>query len=108
MFACVVVVEDDFYNVVVLQDVGVRVDAIDGGVVGKVAGGKSGVECRDFRADVSYVVEECAKGGKSAAVPVVRRGGGRLIGSVSKVVHLEVKVERVVDRAEELFTVCWY
>ena len=62
MFACVIVVEDDFYNVVVLQDVGVGVDAVDGGVIGKVAGGKSGVECRDFRADVSYVVEECARG----------------------------------------------
>lgn len=60
MSARVVVVEYDLYNVVVLQDVGVRIDAIDGGVVGKVAGGKSGVEGRDFRGDICYVVEECA------------------------------------------------
>ena len=37
MLACVVVVENNLYNVVVLEDVRVRVDAIDGGVAGKFA-----------------------------------------------------------------------
>ena len=37
MLACVVVVEDDLYDVVVLEDIRVRVDAIDGGVAGEIA-----------------------------------------------------------------------
>lgn len=39
---------------------GVRVDPVDGGVVGKVASGESGVESWDFGADICYIVEECA------------------------------------------------
>lgn len=60
MFARVVIVEDDLYDVVVLQDVGTRVDAVDGGVVGEVAGGEGGVKSWDFGADVCYIVEEGA------------------------------------------------
>ena len=37
MFASVIIVKDDFYNIVVLKDVRVGVDAVDGGVVGEVA-----------------------------------------------------------------------
>ena len=37
MLARVVVVENDLYNVIVLEDVRVRVDAIDGGVTGEFA-----------------------------------------------------------------------
>ena len=37
MLACVVIVENDLYNVVVLEDIRVRVDAIDGGVIGEFA-----------------------------------------------------------------------
>lgn len=40
---------------------GVGVYAVDGGVVGEIAGGESSVEGWDFRADVGYIVEECAR-----------------------------------------------
>lgn len=45
---------------------------------------------------------------ESAAVHVDRKRGDILASSIPKVVHLEVKGERVVDWAEELFAVCWY
>ena len=60
MSARVEVVEYDFYDVVVFKDVRVRVDAVDGGVVGKCTGRKCSEEGWDFGADVGYLVEECA------------------------------------------------
>lgn len=38
---------------------GIRVDPVDGGIVGKIARRESGVESWDFGADVCDVVEEC-------------------------------------------------
>ena len=38
MSACVVVVEDNLYDVVVFQDVRIGVGSVDGCVVGEVAG----------------------------------------------------------------------
>ena len=108
VFACVVVVEDYLYDFVVLEDVGVGVDAVDGGVVGEVAGGESSVEGWYDRADVGYIVEECARIVSQLRFTVVGRGGCILVGSVPQDVHLEVKFERVVDWPKKLFTVCWH
>ncbi len=60
VFALVGVVEDDVDDVVVGEDEGVGVGAVDGGVGGCGAGGEGGEEGGDFGADVGYVVEEGA------------------------------------------------
>ena len=60
MFARVVVVEHNLYNVIVLQDKRVGVAAVNGGVVGEVAGGEGSVEGGNFGTDVGDVVEEGA------------------------------------------------
>ena len=60
VFAGVGVVEDDVDDLVLGEDEGVGVDAVDGGVGGCGAGCEGGVEGGDFGADVGYVVEEGA------------------------------------------------
>lgn len=56
----VVIVEDDFDDLVMAEDELVRVRAVDCGVGCIRAGGKDGVEGWDFRTDVGLVVEEGA------------------------------------------------
>lgn len=58
--AGVEIVEYNLYNVIVFQNVGIRVDAVDGGVVGKFASGECSVEGRDRGENVGYIVEERA------------------------------------------------
>ena len=60
MTAGVEVVEDDFDDLVFLEDEGVGVGAVDGGVGGGDAGGEGAVEGGDFGPDVGDVVEESA------------------------------------------------
>lgn len=60
MSAGVEVVKYNLYNVIVFQDVRIRVDAVDGGVVGEFTGGESSVEGRDRGENVGYVVKEGA------------------------------------------------
>lgn len=60
MSAGVEVVEYNLYHVIVFQDVRIRVDAVNGGVVGEFTGGESSVEGRDGGENVGYVVEERA------------------------------------------------
>ena len=55
--ACVVVIEDDFDNVVFLKDVRIGVDGVDGSVIGIRAGAEGCVKRGDFGSDVGYVVE---------------------------------------------------
>ncbi len=42
-----------------VEDVGISVDAVDGGVVGEFTGGESSVEGWDFGGHVGNFVEEC-------------------------------------------------
>lgn len=56
----VVVVEDDFDDLVVGEDELVGVGAVDHGVGGVCACGEDGVEGWDFGSDVGLVVEEGA------------------------------------------------
>lgn len=58
VFSGVVVVEDDFYDLVLRQHEGVGVVAVDEGVGCVGAGGEGGVESGDFGRDVGDVVEE--------------------------------------------------
>ncbi len=44
MSARVIVVENDLNNGIVFEDVGIRVDAVDGGVVGEFTSGEGSVE----------------------------------------------------------------
>ena len=60
MSARVVVVEYDFYDLIVLQDVWIRVDAVYGSIVGKCSGGEGSIEGRDGRGNIGDFVEECA------------------------------------------------
>lgn len=61
VLAGVVVVHDDLDDLAVLEDEGVRVDAVDARVGDYLGGrGEDGVECWDFLVDVGDVVEECA------------------------------------------------
>ena len=77
--AFVVVVEDDFDHVVLLEDEGVGIGAVDNGVGGEGAGGEGGVEGGDFWAGVGMVVEE------------------GVVDAVGEVIHFDVEVEGVVD-----------
>jgi len=62
VFARVVVVEDELYGLVLLEDEGVRVGAVNCDVVGGRAGGQGGVEGGNFGKDIGDVVEEGAGG----------------------------------------------
>ena len=83
VLARVVVVEDDFDDLVLLEDEGVGVGGVDGGVEGGGAGRQGGVEGGHFGADVGDVVEE------------------GVVGAVAEVVHCDVEVEGVVDSVPE-------
>ena len=61
MFAWVGIVEDDVNDLAFGEDECVGVDAINGGICCGVTGGKGGIESRNFRFDVGYVVEEGAR-----------------------------------------------
>lgn len=58
MLAAVGVVEDKFDNLAVLEDVGVRVGSVDGGIGSIVSGGEHGVESGHLGRDVCLVVDE--------------------------------------------------
>lgn len=60
VFSGIVVVEDDFDDLVVAEDELVGVRAVYGGVGGVGAGGEDGVEGGYFRGDVCLAVEESA------------------------------------------------
>lgn len=83
VLARVIVVEDDFDDLVLLEDEGVGVGGVDGGVEGGGAGGEGGVEGGHFGADVGDVVEE------------------GVVGAVAEVVHRDVEAEGVVDLVPE-------
>lgn len=59
----VVVEEADFDDGVVTEDVGVRVNAVDNGVVGERAGSERGVKGRNYLCKVGNVVHLCSEGG---------------------------------------------
>ena len=67
MAAGVLVVDDNFNHVVVFQDVRVGVNAVDGGVVGVMAGGEGGEDGWDLGGEIGDFVEEGAAGRKSVA-----------------------------------------
>ena len=85
--AFVVVVEDDFNDVVLFEDEGVGVGAVDDGIGGEGAGSKGSVESWDFGTRVGVVVEE------------------GVIDAVGEVVHFDVEVKGVVDLIHEGFGV---
>jgi hypothetical protein len=60
MLARVEVVDHDVNDLVLFEDEGVRVGAVDGGVGREFAGGQDRVEGGDLGGDVGYVVEERA------------------------------------------------
>ena len=60
----------------------VGVEAVDGGIVGEIAGGESGIEGWYYRSDVGYVVEECTRMASQLRYAVGGRGGCILVGSV--------------------------
>ena len=59
MSAGVLVVQHDFYDLIVFQDVRISV-AIDSSVVSEFAGGEGSIERWDGGGNVSYLVEEGA------------------------------------------------
>lgn len=87
MFAGVHVVQHNFHDLVLFEDEGDGVLAVDGGVGGHVTRSQGGVERWDFGSDVGEVVE---KG---------------VIGAVAEVVHFHVEVEGVVNGVEDRFAV---
>ena len=102
------IVEDDLDNVVVFKDVGIGVDAIDGGVVGGRTSGEGSVEGWDRGTDVGDVVEECAiMTSQSRLFGLEGKKRCLLVGSVSKIVHRQVQVKGVVDRPEKLYVIRW-
>jgi hypothetical protein len=58
MFPGVVVVQDDFYDLAVLEDESVCIAAVYYGVRSSIPGGEDGVQSRDLRRDIGDVVEE--------------------------------------------------
>ena len=96
VLAWIVVVEDDFDNVVLFENVRVDVDAIDGGIAGCFARSMGGVETRYLRADVRHIVEK--RTGRNVSACRQRRdvGNGILVGAVTKVAHCHVETNRVI------------
>ena len=60
MSARVVVVQHNFYYLIMFQDVRIGVDTVDGSIVGEFTGGEGSIECWDGRGNISYLVEERA------------------------------------------------
>ena len=108
MSARVVVVEHYFYYLIMFQDVRICVDPVDGSIVGEFTGGEGSIERWDSGGNIGDLIEERAAISNQLRVCLVAESESILVGSVTKIVHCKVKVERVVDRAEELFTVRWY
>lgn len=86
MFAWVVIVEDYVYDLVVGEDEGVGVGAVDGRGGGVAAGGEGGEESGDFGADVGYGVEEGAGEWRLVGGWWADRGMVLLVGSVAEVI----------------------
>jgi hypothetical protein len=106
MFSRVVVVQDDFDDLVVREDLGMGVGAVDGGVRGEVPGTEDGVERGDFWADVGYVGEEGVVLWRKLAV---RSWGGKggTYGTVTEIIHLDGEFDDEVGVFQEFFAVCW-
>lgn len=60
MSARVVVVQHDFYDLIMFQDVRISIDTVDGSIVGEVTGGEGGIERWDGRGNIGNLVEEGA------------------------------------------------
>ena len=83
----VVVIENDFDDLILGEDEGVGVVAVDQGVCCVGAGGESCVESRDFGSDVCDVVEE------------------GVVCAVVEVVHFHIQGDRLVDAGVDRFFV---
>jgi hypothetical protein len=58
MFAGVIIVQDDFHDLALLEDESVSIAAVYCGVRSSISGGENGVESGDLGRDISDVVEE--------------------------------------------------
>lgn len=87
VLARIVVVKNDFDDLVLLEDEGVGVRGVDGGIEGGGARGENGVEGGHFGSNVGDVVEE------------------GVVGAVAEVVHSDVEVEGVVNLVPNRFLV---
>ena len=84
MFAGIVVVEDDFHDLIVRKNKRIRIESIDNAVAGELGGGQCCVQRRNLRSDVSDVVEE------------------GIIGSIAEVAHIHVQQNGLVRIIKEL------
>lgn len=87
MLARIIIVQNDLHNIAPVQHIGIGISAINAWIGIVTASGQRRVQCRYFRTDVADVIKE------------------GIVGSVTKVVHLHVEIERVVDLIEKLETV---
>ena len=84
----VIVVDDNFYYVHMVEYITVRIDSIYDWVCCKISSGESGVESGDLGPDESNFIEEC------------------IVGTVSEVVHSNVQGNTIVRIGQESLTIC--
>lgn len=95
------VVQDDLNDLVLLEEEGVRVGAVDCGVRDKgVGGAHDGENGGHLGGDIGDVVEEGTTRGSVRHVDLFRRTG-LLVGAVSEVVHLHVQGDSLAGLFEE-------
>lgn len=84
------VVDDNLDNLALFQDKGMGELAVDGSVVGEVAGGHGSVQGGNLGLGVSDVVEES------------------IVLSVAKVVHNDIELDDLVRLGQQLHLVIWH
>ena len=106
--AGVVVVDDDFDDLVGFGDEGVGVGAVDKGVGGGLAGREGGEEGGHFLLEVGYLVEGCAGGTEEVSWGLFGKEEGRKgdepVGAVDDG-EVEVQRDGAVDGSEELLSI---
>ena len=107
MLAGIIAVEDNLDHLILLQHERIDVHAINNWVGGCSTGCKSGKKSRDFRLHVGDSVEECTGSGRQREI---RTGYTMyvLIGTISKIVHFHIQVERIVGVFKEFNTIFWH
>jgi hypothetical protein len=82
VFPIVVVIQNNLNSLVIFEDKGVGVAAVDYGVLSVSTGGHDGVESWDGRLDVGVVVKE------------------GIVSTISQIVHLEIQYHSPIDLVE--------
>ena len=104
MLSGISTVEDDFNDIVFLENECIRVGAINCRTSCCITGREHRIQSRDFGLDICDVIEESA-GSRLGLNVSFGAVNNVLVRSIAEIVHLHLEIERIVHISEKLFLI---